>query len=63
MKLIIDDKLKSKKKTRYWLSKEIGYTYKTIKKLCDNETTSIKFDLLDKICDVLDCEPGDIIKR
>lgn len=29
----------------------------------NNETTSIHFDTLNKLCDVLDCEPGDIIVR
>lgn len=29
----------------------------------DNETTAIHFDTLEKICDILECEPGDIIVR
>lgn len=29
----------------------------------NNETTSIHFDTLNKLCDVLECEPGDIIVR
>lgn len=63
MKVQIDVLLEQQNKTRYWLSKETGIYYPNIKKLCDNNTVSIKFDMLDKICDVLGCEPGDIIKR
>lgn len=63
MKIQIDTLLEQQNKTRYWLAKETGIYYANIKKLCDNNTTSIKFEMLNKICDVLDCEPGDIIKR
>ena len=29
----------------------------------DNETVSIHFSTLDRICEILECEPGDIIVR
>lgn len=63
MKITIDDLLKAHDKTRYWLSKEIGLAYPNLKKLCDNETTSIKFELIEKICNALECTPNDIFKN
>jgi putative transcriptional regulator len=61
MKIIIDELLESKNKTRYWLAKETGVAYPNIMKLCNNETESIKFDILEKICTVLDCGINDIL--
>lgn len=29
----------------------------------NNETSGIHFDTLEKMCEILDCEPGDIIVR
>lgn len=59
----VTDILKEKKKTKYWFIKNMGGSYQSLSNLIDNETCSIKFDTLDKICEVLDCEPGDIIVR
>lgn len=37
--------------------------YQSLSHLMDNITTGIKFETLEKMCIVLDCEPGDIIVR
>lgn len=55
--------LKEKGKSKYWLVKEMGSGYQNISALMNNETTAIKFDTIDKLCNILECEPGDIIKR
>lgn len=60
MKIVIDELLRQKDKTRYWLAKEIGVTYPNIMKLCNNKTESIKFDILEKICVLLECTPNDV---
>lgn len=57
----INELLESKQKTRYWLAKEIGMTHQNLTKLANNQTESIKFDYLEKICDVLECSPNDIL--
>lgn len=62
MRIVIDEILEKQNKSRYWLSKEIGYTYPSLMKLCNNETDSIKFDVLEKICIALGCTPNDILK-
>lgn len=59
----IDNILKSKGKTRYWLSNQTGITYHAIKKLCDNDTNSIRFDMIEKLCEALECDPSDILKK
>lgn len=57
----INELLEAKQKTRYWLAKEIGMTHQNLTKLANNQTESIKFDYLEKICDVLECSPNDIL--
>ena len=37
--------------------------YQSLSHLMDNTTTGIKFETLEKMCKILDCEPGDIIVR
>lgn len=61
-KIKIDELLKLKGKTKYWLSKETGITYPNLDKLIKNETSSIKFDFLEKICKALECDLTDIIE-
>ena len=58
----IDTILKAKNKTRYWLAKEASITYPNLVKLCENKTNSVKFDVLQKIRLVLECEITDIIE-
>lgn len=60
MQITIDNVLKQRGKTRYWLAKQTNLTYPTIKKLCDNETTSIKFSMIQNICESLSCSPNEI---
>lgn len=62
MIITIDNILKQRNKTRYWLAKETGISYPNIKRLCDNKTTSIKFVMIDSICTTLECSPNDIFR-
>lgn len=62
MKILIDELLRQQNKTRYWLAKETGVTYPNICNLCDKKTNSVKYDVLENICNVLNCNPGDILK-
>lgn len=61
MKVILNDTLKSKQKSQYWLSKQTGIAASTLNNLCNNKTSGIQFSVLDKICDVLDCEINDVL--
>ncbi|MDO4391762.1 MAG: helix-turn-helix domain-containing protein [Clostridium sp.] len=59
----VDQLLKKQKKSKYWFIKKMEGGYQSLSHLMDNETTAIHFDTLEKICDILECEPGDIIVR
>ena len=56
----IDEILKEKGKTRYWLYVQLGLSYQNFKKLIENETSAIKFENLKAICDILECTPNDL---
>lgn len=47
--------------SRYELAKRIGVTYPTIDKIYREESTSIKFEILESICRELECTLDEII--
>lgn len=55
LSLRINEILKEKGKTPYWLGKQTGISQNNIGKICNGETTTIRFDTLEKICKALDC--------
>lgn len=59
----VNEILKEKKKSKYWFIKNMERGYQSLSHLMDNTTTGIKFETLEKMCKILDCEPGDIIVR
>ena len=48
--------------TQKELAEKTGIRPPTISAICVNSAKHIPVDVLDKICDVLDCQPGDIIE-
>ncbi len=57
----LDDVLAEKGKSRYWLAKETGISEQNLRRLAKQETTGIDFDTLEKICEKLGCQPGDLL--
>ncbi len=62
MYINIENLLKEKNKTMYWLAETTGVSYPTIYNLTTNKTSSVRFDIIKKICDALECTPNDIFK-
>lgn len=64
--LVLIKRLKSvieeKGVTKYWLAQKTGVSWQNLKKIEDGKTTRIEFDLLEKLCEVLDCQPGDLLQ-
>ena len=63
IQLKIKEMLKKQKKTKYWLIKNMQSGYQAMNKMINNETSSIKFETLDKMCDLLNCEVSDLVVR
>ena len=51
-------KMKSKE-----LAERIGISEQNISMLRQGKVRGVRFETLDKICEVLDCKPGDLIDR
>ena len=58
--LNIQNILNEKKKTRYWLVKALDSNYETINRLCDNVSSAIYLETIEKLCNALECEPNDL---
>lgn len=61
LSLRVNEVLQEKGKTAYWLSKQTGISPNNIGKICNGETTNIRFDTMEKICIALECTPNDIV--
>ena len=61
MKISIKQKLNEKGMSRYELAKRIGVTYPTITSIYNEESTSIKFEILEAICKELNCSLDEIL--
>lgn len=50
-------------KSQYWLAKQTGISANNINKIYNGETVNIRLDTINKLCNVLNCEPGDLFKK
>jgi putative transcriptional regulator len=58
----IDEKLEEIGKTAYWLANEIGVDHATLSQIRKNENKSINRVYFGRICQALDCQPGDLLR-
>ena len=63
MKLRILDILKEKGKSKYWLYIQMGLSYQNLNRLVNNETSGIKFENLQSLCEILECSPNDLFEE
>ena len=57
----VDGLLESQERSFYWLAKETGISHTTLWRLKKGKALGINFDTLEKICDALGCQPGDVL--
>ncbi len=60
LSLKINEILEQKGKTPYWLGKQTGISQNNIGKICNGETSTIRFETIEKICKTLDCSINDL---
>ena len=58
----IDQLLKERRRSFYWLAKQSGVSHTTLWRLKKDKAQEITFNTLEKICQKLKCQPGDILK-
>ena len=52
--------LEKKGKTKYWLYKQLGMSYQNFNKMVQNETKSIRYDIIEALCQLLECTPNEL---
>ena len=48
-------------RSKYWLTKKLATDSRFVTKLIENETTSISFEMIGKLCDIFDCTVDELI--
>jgi len=59
----IDELLGNRGRSFYWLAHEAGISHTTLWRLKKGKALGINFETLEKICEVLECQPGDVLSH
>lgn len=62
VKLRIKDILKEQNHTKYWLYKQLGLSYQNLSKIMNNETSGVRFETLNALCKILNCQVCDLFE-
>lgn len=63
VRLRILEILQEQHHTKYWLYKQMDMSYQNLSRLLNNETTSIHFEILDKLSNILNCPIGYLFEK
>lgn len=58
----VDELLEERQRTFYWLAKETGISHSTLWRLKKGKSVGINFATLERICQMLSCQPGDVLR-
>jgi putative transcriptional regulator len=58
----IDRILEDHGRSFYWLAKETGISHTTLWRLKKDRSQGINFGTLERICQALKCQPGDVLR-
>jgi putative transcriptional regulator len=58
----LDELLRARGMTLADLAHEVGVTYANLSILKNNRARAIRFTTLTRICEVLQCQPGDVLR-
>ena len=59
----IDELLENRGRSFYWLAKETGISHTTLWRLKKRKALGINFETLEKMCEALKCQPGDVLSH
>ena len=62
IRLRILEILEEQNHTKYWLYKQMDLSYQNFNRIVNNETSSIRFDNLEKLSNILQCSIGDLFE-
>ena len=62
VKIKLQDILDKNERPLKWVSDKTGISYSTLHKLNSGNTSSISFEVLEKICNLFNVKPNDILE-
>lgn len=62
VRLKIQELLDKTGKTKYWLTSKMGKSHRSISNLMKEDLTGIHFDTIENLCDIFNCEIGELIE-
>lgn len=62
VRLRVTELLEERNLTKYWLWKRLGMSYDNYNKMIKNETHSIRYDVIDSLMKILDCQLEDLFE-
>lgn len=63
LRLRVLEILEEQQHTKYWLYKQMDLSYQNFNKMVNNQTTSIRFDNLEKLCQILNCSLDELFAK
>ena len=62
LRLRILEILTEQNHTKYWLYKQMDLSYQNFNRMITNQTSSIRFDNLEKLCQILTCSLDELFE-
>ena len=63
IRLRIKEILEEKGKSNYWLSQRLGMCYRNYHNIVTNQTSAIRFDTLERLCEILEVPVGELFEQ
>jgi len=54
--------LEEQNHSKYWLYNQMGLSYKNFDRLVTNQTISIRYENIEKLCTILQCTPSELFE-
>lgn len=62
IRLRVLELLEEQNHSKYWLHNQMDLSYKNLSNLINNETISIRFENIERLCKALNCTPNDLFE-
>lgn len=63
IRLRVKEILEEKGKSNYWLSQQLGMCYRNFHNIVTNNTSSIRFDTMKKLCEILEISVSELFEE
>ncbi len=60
IKLCVSEILTERRLSKYWLYTRLGLSYQNFNRMVSNQTKSIRYENIEKLCSILECTPNDL---